>query len=238
MRKAFPWSRRSSEPEEITLTGQRIILREKRIEDAPRDYAWRSDDELARLDATRPLRMAYKDFQKYSEEELSFPNPRSHRFAIDTLDGTHIGNCMYYDIDTRSGEAELGIMIGDREYWGKGYGTDSLLTFLDHVFTATALTRIYLHTLEWNNRARRAFTKAGFRDVKKVRRSGMDFILMEAWRSEWERRKIFAQPAQSDQPALSSDQSDQQGTVERGLDGAGDAEAGLTTRDTSHKTEE
>ena len=170
----------------VFVRGEKIILREKRIEDAADDYAWRSDEELARLDATRPLHMAYDDFVRYSRDELASPSPRSKRIAIDTHDGRHIGNCMYYDIDLKRGEAELGIMIGDRDYWSKGYGTDSVNALLDHIFTTTSLDRVYLHTLDWNHRARRSFAKAGFREVKPVPRSGLDFILMEILRGEWE----------------------------------------------------
>ena len=176
------------------IRGEKVVLRAKRIEDAPDDYAWRTDEELARLDATRPLNMSYENFLKYSREELEFPSQRSKRLAIDAHDGTHIGNIMYYDVDLRQGEAELGIMI-DRAYWNKGYGTDSVGALLDHVFTTTPLTRIYLHTLEWNHRARSAFAKAGFREVKPVRRSGLDFILMEIWRHEWERRESSEETA-------------------------------------------
>ena len=195
-RKVFPWSREkaaeSDEPEtnnRVLIKGESVVLREKRIEDAPADYAWRTDKELAKLDATRPLNMPYSEFLKYSREELKFPGPMSRRLAIDTLDGRHIGNCMYYDIDLRGGEAELGVMIGDRDYWGQGYGTDSVAALLNHIFTTTSLNRVYLHTLEWNTRARRSFAKSGFRDVKKVRRGGMGFILMEIWRADWERRQ-------------------------------------------------
>ena len=173
----------------VFVEGQKVVLREKTIEDAADDYEWRVDDELASLDATRPLNMSYKDFLKYTGEELALPNPRSKRLAIDTADGKHIGNCMYYDIDIRKGEAEIGIMI-DREYWNKGYGTDALDTLLLHLFRSTPLTRVYLHTLEWNYRARRAFAKAGLHEVKKVRRSGQDFILMETSRSEWEQTRL------------------------------------------------
>jgi RimJ/RimL family protein N-acetyltransferase len=172
----------------VLISGSKVVLREKRIEDAPDDYAWRTDEELARLDATRPLHMRYEDFTRYSKEEINYPNPRSKRLAIDTLDGKHIGNCMFYDIDLRQGEAELGIMIGDREYWSKGYGTDTVDSLLSHIFTTTSLSRIYLHTLDWNHRAQRSFTKSGFQTVKNVRRSGFDFILMEVHRSDWERR--------------------------------------------------
>ncbi len=174
--------------ERTVVRGERVILRGKRIEDAADDYAWRSDEELSCLDATRPLDMSYGDFLRFSREEQAYPSPISRRFAIDTLEGRHIGNCMYYDIDLRRGEAELGIMIGDREYWGQGYGSDSVSCLLDHIFTATPLTRIYLHTLDWNHRARRAFAKSGFHEKKRVRRGGKDFILMEVLRSEWESR--------------------------------------------------
>ena len=186
MRMPFPWSgKRPEQAEKVFVEGEKVNLREKRIEDAPEDYAWRVDEELARLDATRPLRMSYADFQRFSQEEMGYPSPRSKRLAIDTHDGTHIGNIMYYDIDLRRKESELGIMIGDRDYWGKGYGTDSVDSLLGHIFVNTEITRVYLHTLEWNERARKSFAKSGFKEVKKVRRSGMDFVLMEIWRSDW-----------------------------------------------------
>ena len=188
MRMPFPWSGKrpeQAEAGEVFVKGEKVILREKRIGDAPKDYEWRVDEELARLDATRPLRMSYADFQRFSQEEMGYPSPRSKRLAIDTHDGTHIGNIMYYDIDLRRKESELGIMIGDRDYWGKGYGTDSVDSLLGHIFINTEITRVYLHTLEWNERARKSFAKSGFKEVKKVRRSGMDFVLMEIWRSDW-----------------------------------------------------
>ena len=188
-KRALPWSRKMTSPgDALSIKGNKVILREKRIEDAPDDYAWRVDEELARLDATRPLRMSYEDFVKYSREELTYPSPWSKRIAVDTHDGKHIGNCMYYDIDLRRGETEIGIMI-DREHWNHGYGTDAVDTLLNHIFGTTTISRVYLHTLDWNHRARRAFAKSGFREVKPVRRNGLDFIQMEIWRDEWDRHK-------------------------------------------------
>ncbi len=183
----FTLSRRKPEPAEpISLEGRKVVLREKRIEDALDDYTWRVDEELARLDATRPLNMAYNDFLRYSQEEIDYPNSRSKRFAIDDLTGKHIGNCMYYDIDTRRRETELGIMIGDRGYWSKGYGTDAVDTLLKYIFSESKLERVYLHTLDWNLRAQKSFGKSGFRRVKSVRKRGLDFVLMEVLRDEWE----------------------------------------------------
>ena len=172
--------------EQVAVKGRKILLRDKRIEDTEEDYAWRVDDELARLDATRPLRISFREYERYTKEELEYPSPWSRRFAIDTLGGKHIGNCMYYDIDNRRGEAELGIVVGDRDYLGKGYGTDAVDTLLDHIYTTTDMKKVYLHTLEWNHRARRSFAKSGFREVRPVRRSGLDFIRMEVLHEEWE----------------------------------------------------
>jgi RimJ/RimL family protein N-acetyltransferase len=94
---------------------------------------------------------------------------------------------MFYDIDYRRARAELGIMIGDREYRDKGYGTEAVDSLLTHIFITTSLQVVYLHTLDWNHRARRSFAKSGFHEVKQVRRSGLDFVLMETDRQTWKR---------------------------------------------------
>jgi RimJ/RimL family protein N-acetyltransferase len=160
-------------------------LRDKRIEDAEQDYIWRSDHELASLDAAFPLTMSYDRFLKLAEDQMRYPTPGSHHFATETLDGKFIGNCMYYDLDSVKMQAELGIVIGDRDYWSNSYGYDAVTTLLDHCFNEKKLERVYLHTLEWNKRAQRCFEKCGFVQVRPVRRMSHDFILMEVFREDW-----------------------------------------------------
>ena len=193
-KKVFPWSARGSDQTEgrdhVYISGDKIVLREKHVSDIADDYEWRTDPELAELDATHPLHMSYSDFERYSRQEIAYPAVRSKRLAVDTTDGVHIGNVMFYDIDLRSGEAELGIMIGNKDYWGQGYGTETVRLLLDHMFKAYPFSRVYLHTLEWNHRAQKSFHKSGFKDVKPVRRSGFDFIRMEIWRHEWDTARI------------------------------------------------
>jgi len=167
------------------LRGARIVLRDKRPEDAENDYRWRSDPELARLDAAIPLTMSFERYLKLFEDQMKYPTPGSHHYSIETLDGRFIGNCMYYDLDTVNREAELGIVIGDRDYWSDGYGYDAVTTLLDHMFTVRELNRVYLHTLEWNNRAQKSFSKSGFNPVRPVRRMAHDFILMDVLREDW-----------------------------------------------------
>ena len=171
----------------MRLTGKKIVLRDKMLEDAPLDYQWRSDEELARLDAAFPLRSTYEEFLRLFRDQLRYPTPGSGRFGIEADEGRYIGNCMYYDYDSINQQAELGIVIGDKEYWSKGYGCDAVITLRDHLFTSTKLNlkRIYLHTLTWNVRAQKAFAKCGFETVSTVKRSGMDFMLMDIYRTRW-----------------------------------------------------
>jgi len=167
------------------LRGARIVLRDKRPEDAENDYRWRSDPELARLDAAIPLTMSFERYLKLFEDQMKYPTPGSHHYSIETLEGLFIGNCMYYDLDTVNREAELGIVIGDRDYWSDGYGYDAVTTLLDHMFAVRDLKRVYLHTLEWNDRAQKSFSKSGFNPVRPVRRMAHDFILMDVLRDDW-----------------------------------------------------
>ncbi len=194
--RVFQWSGRKSEQasrrDNVSVSSARVVLREKKKSDIPDDYKWRSDPELAELDATRPLSISYKEFERLSKDEMSYPSARSKRLSVDTLDGQHIGNVMFYDIDIRGGQAELGIMIGDKDYWSRGYGTETVGLLLDHMFEEYPFNRVYLHTLVWNHRAQKSFHKAGFRDIAPVRKSGRDFIKMEIWRHEWEALRALA----------------------------------------------
>lgn len=171
--------------DDTLIRGARVRLREKRLADAANDYAWRSDPELARYDAAQPLRIDFRDFLLIYGEDLLHPSPLRHSYGIEDEHGRHIGNVMYYNVDHRRKQAELGITIGARDCWSRGYGSDAVRALLRHVFAATDLTRIVLNTLRWNERAQAAFAKAGFRATGRDRRDGFDFVVMEALRDEF-----------------------------------------------------
>ena len=174
----------------MILRGKKVVLREKRLDDAYQDYLWRTDEELARLDAAQPLTTRFSSYKAFYADELQFPQPHKYKFAIDNLQGRHIGNCMYYDLDPYEGQAEVGIMIGDKEYWGQGYGAEAVTLLVRHLFNVEGLRTVYLHTLEWNHRAQRSFEKCGFMARDRVRREGKTFVLMELSRARWERFPI------------------------------------------------
>jgi len=165
------------------LTGEKVALREKRLEDADNDYTWRADVDLARYDGVSPLRLSYREYMLYYSEELRDVSKMQRWFAIDDLDGRHIGNCMYYDVDEENRQAKLGILIGDRDYWSKGYGADAVKILVNHMLEQTGMDRIYLDTLEWNVRAQRCFSKCGFIPCGRTSRRGNDYMVMELHRS-------------------------------------------------------
>jgi len=167
----------------------KIKLRDKRLADALDDYIWRTDPELVRLDAAPLLTTTFPRYLSDYADELRCSSSIRHRFAVETLDGKHIGNCSYYGIDETEGEAELGIMIGNRDYWDKGYGADAVTALISYIFHQTNLERIYLKTLESNIRAQKCFQKCGFTPYGHLDRDGFNFVLMEVNRKQWQEQQ-------------------------------------------------
>ncbi len=172
-------------PKITVITGKRIRLRKKQLADAADNYAWQTDPELVQLDAAPLLKITFPQYLPAYLEELHSQSPRRCTFAIETLKGEHIGNCSYYDINEAKSEAQLGIMIGNRDYWNKGYGTEVVTTLLNHIFQTTSLNRVYLKTLVSNVRAQRCFQKCRFAHCGHLNKDGHHFVLMEIYRKEW-----------------------------------------------------
>ena len=166
------------------LIGTKVKLRPKRLNDAINDFEWRKNAELCQLDATLPTLSTFEEYLRLAAVAPSYSGNRSCHFAVETSKGKHIGNLSYFDIDEISGEAEIGVMIGNKAYWNLGYGADAMQTILNHIFTSTSLKRVYLKTLTWNTRAQKCFEKCGFTPCGELSRDGFKFILMEILRPQ------------------------------------------------------
>jgi diamine N-acetyltransferase len=142
------------------MTGQSIVLSpfERRHLEATR--RWANDPELMRLlDRARPV--------SDEEHERWFAGLQGRAdcvyFAIETVEGArHIGNVWLWDIDSRHRRAELRIIIGGEEDHGRGAGTEAITLLCDYGFERLNLHKVYAYVLGINERARRAFEKAGF----------------------------------------------------------------------------
>ena len=159
--------------------GARILLRQKRLGDAPDDYRWRTAPELSRYDAARPLALNYQEYLALYREEILYPSPYRRSLAIEDEASRHIGNIMYYNIDTLRHEAELGITIGEQQCWSQGYGTEAVRLLAEHLVGKLGFRRVHVKTLTWNERARRCFEKAGFVECGQAFHGGDSFLLME-----------------------------------------------------------
>lgn len=177
------------------INSSKVRLCRKRLADAPNDYAWKTDPELTRLDAAPLLAVSFVEYLPSYTAELNSRQPPKHQFAIKTLDGKHIGNCAYYDINEVKREAEIGILIGDRDYWDKGYGSDAVNALVSDIFRQTKLKRIYLKTLRSNGRAQGCFSKCGFTVCGHFVKGKYSFLLMELHRERWPQRQEQGQSA-------------------------------------------
>ena len=178
---------RVSPRDDVVARGRRTTIRRKRLEDAADEYRWRSDLELAEHDASRPVQASFRDYLRNWSFDYHFTDMATRSFAIEDARGQHIGNIVYYNVDQVRGEAEIGISIGERRCWSQGYGSDALGALVRALFSSQPWHRLYLHTLDWNERAQRCFRKVGFTVCGTSWRNGHTFLVMEL-RREWVER--------------------------------------------------
>lgn len=160
-----------------------LLIRRKRREDALDDFRWRRDPEIARFDGSEPLSSTFSRYLRGVDYDLHFVDPRRQVFALESPEGVHFGNIMYYNADGDS--AEIGICVALADYRDRGMGTVAMVAFVRYLWNTLAVRELYLHTLEWNERARNSFARAGFEETTRVLRDPHVFIRMEARREWW-----------------------------------------------------
>ncbi len=149
------------------------------------------DSEFLRLGESGPCHPLTKaTVKKWYEKDLE--NDRMIVFAIRTLaDDRLIGDVGLGVFFWNHGDTFIGIGIGEREFWGKGYGSDAMKLALDYAFTELNMRRVTLNVFEYNPRAIRCYEKLGFRHEGRVRqylnREGQrwDLIYMGIMKEEW-----------------------------------------------------
>jgi len=154
---------------------------------------WSRVAEYLRLEdsgVARPasLKQTKEDIQAWLEHD----KPNDYAFVIRTLTDNHtIGAIGLDGVRWSNGDAFVGIGIGERGYWGKGYGTDAMRVILRFAFMELNLHRVSLDVFEYNPRAIRSYEKAGFKHEGRVRqalhRDGRrwDVLFMGILREEW-----------------------------------------------------
>ena len=174
------------------IYGKRIRFRAPERTDLPTFVKWINDPEVrAGVSLFLPMSLAqeeqwFEDMLSRSKEEQPMTIEISERGKW-----AAIGNIGFFKIDSISRSAEVGIMIGDKDYWNKGYGTEAMQLILKHGFETLNLNRIFLRVFANNPRAIRCYEKVGFvhegRQRQAIYTDGdyFDILLMGILREEW-----------------------------------------------------
>lgn len=154
---------------------------------------WQRDSEFHRLLDNSPVRSnSEKKIKEWFEKESEGGfKPERYAFSVRTLaDDRYIGFLGLW-VDLIHSEAWVGLGIGEREFWSKGYGTDMMRLCQQYVFSELSLQRLSLGLFEYNPRALRSYEKCGFRLEGRTRQDTMregkrvDSLWMGILREEW-----------------------------------------------------
>jgi RimJ/RimL family protein N-acetyltransferase len=153
------------------IEGKLINLRALDIGDGDRYVDWLNDTEVTRhLNRRYQIpRLAEENYlRERGVQQMGF-GPSGGNFAIETKEGVHIGSIGFHYVNPENRKATLGVVIGDKRYWSKGYGTDAMLTLLRFGFEEMNLHRIDLSVDEDNERGIACYRKCGFVEEGRLR---------------------------------------------------------------------
>ena len=149
------------------LVGEKCYLSPIDLEDVAQYAEWLNSEEVFKF-----LLVGTSVISLDAEKEALLRLSKEQVYGIiDKKTDTLIGNVGLVSLDHIHKTAELGIFIGRKEYWGKGFGTEALRLLVDYSFRILGLENIMLKVFDYNERARRSYEKVGFRKIGERRRS-------------------------------------------------------------------
>jgi RimJ/RimL family protein N-acetyltransferase len=174
------------------LHGDKVVLRALQRSDLERLCQFNNDVEVELAGGgDPPMPQSLERLQAEFDASAGRGGRDGTSFAIEA-DGNLIGQCALFNVDWVAHTASLGISIGDKGYWGQGYGRDALRVLLDYGFRLQNLRRIWLSVNGNNERAIRAYRACGFREEGRLREhvwsdgTYVDLMHMGILRQEWE----------------------------------------------------
>jgi RimJ/RimL family protein N-acetyltransferase len=177
------------------LNGESVRLAALDHEELGKAYSiWNQDSELTRLMDARSVQLrSAKSMANFVEKETKDASLAHHYFAIRALDDNRLLGDINLDVINNWGSRDsfVGLGIGDRNDWGKGYGTDAMKIMLRFAFTEINLWRVTLTVFEYNPRGIRSYEKVGFQHEGRLRgallRDGKrwDMLYMGILRDDW-----------------------------------------------------
>ncbi|SCW28796.1 Protein N-acetyltransferase, RimJ/RimL family [Paenibacillus tianmuensis] len=147
----------------MLFESDRIIFRKATADDAELYHAWRNDLEVMR--STSPSLDIYdlEETRQFVHQVILGSASSKSYILVDKTSATPFGITSLIHIDPKNRNAECIIDIGNKTYWGKGYGTEAIKLLLDYAFLELNLHRVSLRVFSFNDRAIKLYEKLGFR---------------------------------------------------------------------------
>lgn len=152
------------------IVGERIYLREVRLSDVNENYyGWMNDSQVTQYLESRFYPNSREYLQEYVKNKMGNPNEILLAIVVKE-DDKHIGNIKLGPINWIHRIGDIGILVGEKDYWGKGYGTEAIKLMVSYAFNTLNLHKLTAGCYAPNEGARRAFQTAGFK-VEGVRKN-------------------------------------------------------------------
>jgi [ribosomal protein S5]-alanine N-acetyltransferase len=144
------------------IDGERIILRDVKTSDVNQDYCnWMNDPEVNQYLETRHSVQTLDSIMEYVKRLEG--NKDEIFFAICLKeDGKHIGNIKIGPINHIHKYADVSLVIGDKNQWGKGFATEAIKLITNYAFQVLNLNKLRAGCYEQNEGSKKAFEKAGY----------------------------------------------------------------------------
>ena len=165
----------------LILTDGIVTLRPMSDEDLPLLYRWNGDGEI--------LHFSEGDVEPYTPEEVdsiyASLSKKADCFILETEDGTPIGECRVQSVrspfppplNNSTDCRRIDISIGESTFWGKEYGSRAIGLICRHTFERTSCTHLFAEgILDYNERARKAFARNGFKVYRTLPGNGDDEV--------------------------------------------------------------
>ena len=199
-----PMQPRSWLPER--LEGERVVLRRHAPANLDAFQRWYADPEIARLNRHESGVMRRDEIERFFSARVLGPDTLSLAIHVRET-GRLIGTCAFSHLDGDNGAALYHITIGERDAWGRGYGTEATDLMLEHAFEQLGLHRVGLSVFSFNERAIASYRKSGFVVEGTLRqaiwRDGRFWdehemgILADEWRTLRRMRSVDRRPAEA-----------------------------------------
>jgi len=146
----------------LFLEDKHISLREIELSDVTKTYhKWMNDPEVTQYLESRFKTWSLKKLRSFVRKIKSSPD-YIFLAIISKEKNKHIGNIKLGPINRNHNFADIGIIIGEKSFWGKGFATEAIRLVVDYAFNRLKLHKLTAGSYINNIASIKAFKKAGF----------------------------------------------------------------------------